>query len=284
MRILSDCGSTSCKWVIEGQAERITGPGINPSVMSETERKATFEANERLFDAFPKNEVTRVDFFGTGCLDERTKTMVGDWLRNLFPQAEIQVESDLFGACLAVHNDGQHTAVGILGTGSAATGFNGTEIVRLTPSLGYLLADEGAGSDIGRRLLTAYLYHEMPPELSTRFEALFPDNTRPENVIKTFYGDSVGSAYLAQHTHLAAEFADHAFIQKILADAFGGFIQRHLNPLLRAGYTHAGLVGSVAFGFRQQLEPLLLQAGFAAVHIVRDPLDTLPQKVWARKD
>lgn len=284
MRILSDCGSTSCKWVIEGREERITGPGINPSVMSEAERRAAMDANERLFDAFPKNGVTHVHFFGTGCLDARTKAIVGGWLRSLFPQAKIQVESDLFGACLAVHAPGQQTAVGILGTGSAAAGFNGTEIVRLTPSLGYLLADEGAGSDIGRRLLTAYLYHEMPPELATRFEALFPENTQPEKVIHTFYGDGVGSAYLAQHTQLAAEFSEHAFVTRLLDDAFGNFIQRHLKPLLQGGYAQAGLVGSVAFGFRRQLEPLLLRAGFSAVHIVRDPLDTLPGKVWGTRD
>lgn len=284
MRILSDCGSTSCKWVIEGREERITGPGINPSVMSEAERKAAFAANERLFDAFTRNAVTAVRFFGTGCLDARTKAIVGDWLRGLFPKAEIRVESDLFGACLAVHTDGQQTAVGILGTGSAAAGFNGTDTVRLTPSLGYLLADEGAGSDIGRRLLTAYLYHEMPAELATRFETLFPENTQPEKVIQTFYGDGVGSAYLAQHTQLAAEFPEHAFVARLLDDAFGNFIQRHLKPLLQAGYTQAGLVGSVAFGFRRRLEPILLQAGFSAVHIVQDPLDTLPAKVWGTED
>lgn len=283
MRILSDCGSTSCKWVIENRGERITGPGINPSVMSETERRHAFEGNERLFADFPKAEVTRVDFFGTGCLDARTKAIVGDWLKILFPNAAIQVESDLFGACLAVYTQGQRTAVGILGTGSAAAGFDGTHIVRLTPSLGYLLADEGAGSDIGRRILTAYLYHEMPPEIAARFEALFPDNTQPEKVIQTFYGDSVGSAYLARHTQLAAEFAEHSFMQALLDEAFQSFIRRHMKPLLLAGYTQAGLVGSVASGFRSRLTPLLLQAGFEGVHIVQDPLDALPQKVWTAR-
>ncbi len=63
MRILSDCGSTSCKWVIEGREERITSPGINPSVMSEAERKAAFDANERLFDAFTRNAVTKITHF-----------------------------------------------------------------------------------------------------------------------------------------------------------------------------------------------------------------------------
>lgn len=284
MRILSDCGSTSCKWVVEGREDRITGPGINPSVMSETERNAAFGANEGLFAAFPKNGVTQVDFFGTGCLDARTKGIVADWLRTLFPQARVRVESDLFGACLAVHTPGQRTAVGILGTGSAAAGFDGTDIVRLTPSLGYLLADEGAGSDIGRRLLTAYLYGEMPAELAARFEQLFPDNTRPEKVIETFYGPGVGSAFLAGHTRLAAEFPEHPFVQTLLWDAFGSFIKRHLTPLLLAGYTQAGLVGSVAFGFRKQLEPMLRGSGFAGVHIVQDPLDSLPGKVWQPRD
>ena len=280
MRILSDCGSTSCKWVIEGRGDRFDGPGINPSVMSAEARAATLEANGRLFAGFPAGEVERVDFFGTGCLDTRTKAIVAGWLRTLFPRADIRVESDLYGACLAVY-EGRETAVGILGTGSAAAGFDGLDIVRLTPSLGYRLADEGAGSDIGRRMLTAYLYGEMPEELSAAFGVLFP-GTEPGSVIETFYGGQAGSAYLARYTRIASDHAGHPFIRQAVSEAFDGFIRRHMQPLLRKGYTHAGIVGSVGYGFRTLLEPLLREAGFVSVKIVRDPLDILPQKIWGK--
>lgn len=279
MRLLADCGSTSCKWVAEYPAKRFSGPGINPSVMSPRELGDAFKNNETLFTDLPRETVRQVNFFGTGCLDARTKGIVADWLKSVFPQAQIFVESDLRGACMAVHEEGRQTAVGILGTGSAAAGFDGQTVTRLTPSLGYLLADEGGGSDIGRRILTAYLYGEMPAELAARFEELFPQTT-PAGVIEAFYGNTAGSAFLARHTQVAVEYATHPFIRQLLTDAFSVFIQRHLQPLRHAGYTHVGIVGSVGYGFREHLEPLLEQAGFASSVIIRDPLDRLPAKVW----
>ena len=279
MRIIADCGSTSCKWTIEGKERRLGGSGINPSVMSPLELALGFETNEKLFPDLAKNEVTQVNFYGTGCINDKAKAIVSDWLRNIFPLAEIIVESDLFGACLAVHADGKNVAVGILGTGSAAAGFNGTDVTRITPSLGYQLADEGAGSDIGRRLLLAYLYSELPKELFDAFYARFPE-TETNWVIDKVYTQQAGSAFLAQHTQLAVDYPEHPYIQETVSEAFSIFIRRHLKPLLNNGFNHAGIIGSVGFGFKNLLEPMLLDAGFESVTIVRNPLDALPDKVW----
>jgi len=279
MRIIADCGSTSCKWIIKGEEGRLGGPGINPSVMSPLELALGFETNEKLFSGLPKNEVAQVNFYGTGCINEKAKGIVSHWLRNIFPLAEIIVESDLFGACLAVHADGENVAVGILGTGSAAAGFNGTDVTRITPSLGYQLADEGAGSDIGRRLLLAYLYGELPKELFDAFYARFPE-TETNWVIDKVYTQQVGSAFLAQHTQLAVDYPEHPYIQQTVSETFSVFIRRHLKPLLNNGFNHAGIIGSVGFGFQDLLRPLLVESGFESVTITRDPLDSLPEKIW----
>lgn len=279
MRIIADCGSTSCKWIIEGNENRLIGQGINPSVMSPKELNAGFESNQKLFTHVPSEWIQEVRFYGTGCINEKSRSIIGEWLGNIFPNAEIIVDSDLFGACLAVHTEAQKVAVGILGTGSAAAGFDGTDIARLTPSLGYQLADEGAGSDIGRRLLLAFLYGELPKELFDAFYARFPD-TETNYVINKVYTQQAGSAFLAQHTQLAVDYPEHAFIRQIVSEAFSIFIRRHLKPLLNAGYDHAGIIGSVGFGFKNILEPMLLETGFKSANIVRDPLDSLPSKVW----
>lgn len=278
MRIIADCGSSSCKWIVEGQTKRLLGPGINPSVMSQTEIRYGFESNQALFSGMETSAVQQVHFYGTGCLNEAVNKKVSDWLASLFPHAQVFVESDLFGACLAVY---QHapTAVGILGTGSAAAGFDGTRITRLTPSLGYQLADEGAGSDIGRRLILAFLYGEMPSELAHAFEHLFPA-TEPNSVIEKVYAQQAGSAFLAKHTQLAVDFPEHPFILNLVKEAFAVFIQRHMQPLRKAGFRRAGLLGSVAYGFQPILHELLLQAEFEQVEIIRDPLDALPGKIW----
>lgn len=278
MRIIADCGSTSCKWIIEGKQNRLSGAGINASVMSPAELALGFETNQKLFEQ-ASMEVSQVNFYGAGCINEVSNAIVADWLCGVFPHAKVFVESDLFGACLAVHSEGRKVATGILGTGSAAAGFDGKDVIRLTPSLGYQLADEGAGSDIGRRLLLAYLYGELPKDLFDAFYARFPE-TETNWVIDKVYTQQVGSAFLAKHTQLAVDYPEHEFIHNLVSEAFSNFIQRHMKPLLHQGYTHAGMVGSVAYGFQNILRDLLLDAGFESANIVRDPLDTLPLKVW----
>lgn len=277
MRILADCGSTSCKWVLEGQAEPFSGPGINPSVMSDHELKSGFEQNGILFSSVEKEKVSEVYFFGAGCLNTQVNKKVNDWLRTLFPNASLHVESDLYGACLAVYQNAP-TATGILGTGSAAAGFNGNTITRLTPSLGYQLADEGAGSYIGRQLLLAYLYAELPKDLSDAFYMRFPE-TETDWVIQKVYTEQAGSAFLAKYTQLAIDFAEHPYIRETLSDAFSLFIRRHFKPLLSAGFEHAGIIGSVGFGFQDVLKPLLLQAGFKSVTFEQNTLHSLQKKM-----
>jgi hypothetical protein len=169
--------------------------------------------------------------------------------------------------------------VGILGTGSAAAGFNGKEILRCTPSLGYVLGDEGAGSSLGRKLLTAYLYNELPTDLKNAFETLFPGTTS-ESVSETFYGPQASGGKLAAYTEVAVQYPSHPFIQAILRNNFDEFIRRHLFPLHKKGYLQAGLIGSVAFGFQTLLSEMLKEAGFKKVVFVKDPIDSLPRQIW----
>jgi len=281
MRILADCGSTSCKWLVEGHAERISGPGMNPAVTSPQEFAKRLDENRALWTDEERQTVSQVDYFGTGCNIESARKKMAEGLQAVFPNARIHVQTDIYGACLAVYNQ-TPVAAGILGTGSAAAGFHNGQIVRLTPSLGYVLADEGAGSHIGRQLLTAYLYKELPEELSAAFERLFPDTTAT-TAIETFYGPHASGGKLAEYTRLASEFPEHAFIQNLVKHSFSVFVKRHMEPLLHAGYKDAGIIGSVGYGFRNILQPLLLEAGFRTAQTIADPMDKLPEKVWGKE-
>jgi N-acetylglucosamine kinase-like BadF-type ATPase len=60
----------------------------------------------------------------------------------------------------------------ILGTGSHAAVFDGTKIIRQASSLGYLLGDEGGGSDIGKELIKAYFYQQLPPKIAADMETM----------------------------------------------------------------------------------------------------------------
>lgn len=283
MRILADCGSTSCKWVIEGLTERLTGPGLNPTVMWEEEFEKRIKANTDLWNLDERTAVSEVRYFGAGCSTPSAQKRMHNALTEMFPHAKIQIQSDLLAACLALYA-GKPIAIGILGTGSAAAGFDGKEpVYRGTPSLGYVLGDEGAGSAIGRSMLSAYLYKEMPAELSDAFDLLFPDTT-VEKTLNTFYGSEASGGKLAEYTRFAVKYAENPFVRERLQTGFEEFIQRHMVPLQKKGFLQAGLIGSVAFGFREIIRPLLTKAGFETVTIMNDPLDSLPQKIWVENN
>ncbi len=280
MRLIADCGSTSCKWINDLGLPGLSGPGLNPTVMKEDEFSRRVADNAALWNADLRGQVSQVDFFGAGCTLASAGERMKEALQALFPRAEIRVESDLTAACLAVYR-GSPVAVGILGTGSAAAGFNGKSIYRATPSLGYVLADEGAGSAIGRAVLTAYLYGELPPDLHSKFENLFP-GTSPDSVLETFYGPEASGGRLARYADLAAEEPQHPFVENLVKPLFSTFISRHLLPLKRAGYEEAGIVGSVGYGFRHLLRSQLNEAGFSEVRMIKNPLDALPEHIWGK--
>ena len=278
MRLIADCGSTSCKWINDNKHSLLTGPGINPTVMKEDDFRHRISQNEALWNKEQRASVSRVDFFGAGCTLPSAINRMKEALQTCFPQAHIRVESDLMAACLAGYA-GRPTAVGILGTGSAAAGFNGKDILRATPSLGYVLADEGAGSAIGRSMLTAYLYAELPSDLHHRFETLFPGTT-VDSVLSTFYGTQASGGMLASFAGLAAENRHHPFVEHILNRLFEEFISRHLIPLRKSGYEQAAIIGSVGYGFSELLHVLLQKAGFTEIRFLKDPMERLPELLW----
>jgi glucosamine kinase len=281
MRLIADCGSTSCKWINDVNSSLRTGPGINPTVMKEEDFRQRISQNEDLWSAEERASVSRVDFFGAGCTLPSAASRIKEALQKSFPNAQIQVESDLMAACLAGYS-GKPTAVGILGTGSAAAGFDGRNIFRATPSLGYVLADEGAGSAIGRKMLTAYLYGELPQDLHQQFEKLFPETT-VDSVLGTFYGPQASGGMLATYAGLAAENNKDPFVVGTLSPLFADFISRHLMPLLKAGYEKVAIIGSVGYGFSELLRGLLQKAGFTEILFFKDPMERLPDIIWTQK-
>jgi N-acetylglucosamine kinase-like BadF-type ATPase len=281
MRLIADCGSTSCKWINDINSCLLTGPGINPTVMKEEDFRHRISLNENLWKAGEREAVSQVDFFGAGCTLPSAVTRMKEALQKCFPHALIRVESDLMAACLAGYA-GKPTAVGILGTGSAVAGFDGRNMIRSTPSLGYVLGDEGAGSTIGRRMLTAYLYGELPQDLHQQFEKLFPETT-VDSVLSTFYGPQASGGMLAAYAGLAVVNKNHSYIIQILTPLFEDFISRHLMPLRNAGYEKVAIIGSVGYGFSELLRSLLQKAGFTEILFFKDPMERLPAIIWNQK-
>lgn len=274
--LIADIGGTSSRWGRIGHDGAIAAwtealPGFNPA----TGDGATFARAVRAhFQAEAPRLIAckAVAIYGAGCGHEVRRERMRGVIAEVFPEAAIDVRSDLLGAARAVYGDGSGIVL-ILGTGMNAGRYDGVRLDLPMPSLGYLLGDEGSGADLGRHLLNAVYYGRTGP---ATLERLFPNGV-PDlaHTLERLHGSSSPAQELASHAARLAGALDDPFVLGILADRFGvlaGSLQRFFGA---GQVAEVRAVGSIAHHFQVPLRQALEQHGFALTDVLRDPLDGL---------
>lgn len=269
MVIVADCGSTKCDWLLvrghrDQQLENTVG--FNPFFQSTAEIKTIVE--EQLLPKLRGDAVEKVWFYGTGVHDEERGEMIAKALRAVFPDAEIHVWHDLLGAARATC--GREAGIScILGTGSNSCYYDGEEILDNVPSLGWLLGDEGSGTHMGKALLRAWYYRELPADLSAAFNEAHPEG--PDAIKDRIY-EKGANAYLASFTQFLGENITHPFIKNLVAASLGEFLDRHV--IKYSGYQHVPInfVGSIAHHFQDVLFKCLEERRMKPGVVVRKPI------------
>ncbi len=272
MIVVVDSGSTKADWALvapQGPAFFQT-EGINPV------HQSVEEIHALLRSVLPQHRdlsaVERVVFYGAGCFDAEKNDRISAGLVPFFPNAVIDVAHDLLGAARSACGDTPGIAA-ILGTGSNSCAYDGCKIVDQIDSLGYLAGDEGSGAYLGKALLRAYFYREMPGPLSKAFEAYIPGG-KPQ-VMDELYRLPNPNLFLAHLTRFLSAHDGHPFTRQLIREAFGAFFDRHLAKYECHRRWPVHFIGSVAFHFethlREQLQAYDMQAG----RFIRRPIEAL---------
>ncbi len=272
MIIVAESGSTKTHWVVIQENEVVhtaESTGFNPNYYPS---QVLEEAAAGLAKTISAQSVTEIFYYGSGCSSDRAKNTVRAAIRTQFPHASIAVEHDLFGAARALFGNGKGIAC-ILGTGSSSCLFDDGKILAVIPSLGYLLADEGSGMDIGKRLLNAYFKRSFPPELLQEFEKKYPHTL--ENFIGDVYTHDKPNALIASFTPFAVDNRKHPFINDLVRGAFRNFFSEIILKYPEAEKYHLGFAGSVAYLFREELEEIASGYNMTMHRILRHPVDAL---------
>ena len=140
MKLVADSGSTKTQWTLfspDMEKKEFLTAGINPYYQSQ-EEIADFLSNNLKFTDEEYTTVSEIYFYGAGCADEIKIEVVRGALCRFFPNAAIEVQSDLLGAARALfgHNPG---IACILGTGSNSCYYDGEIIVKNITPLGFIL-------------------------------------------------------------------------------------------------------------------------------------------------
>jgi N-acetylglucosamine kinase-like BadF-type ATPase len=272
MIVVVDSGSTKADWkMISGSdIQSITTMGFNPVFHSE---EVIFEELQKsLVPEVATDEASKVFYYGAGCWDARLKGIVEKALNRTFGNADVEVHHDLLGAARATcgHDPGISC---IIGTGSNSCLYDGKDVIDNVTNLGYLLGDEGSGTHLGKRLIRAFFYREMPKKLHDELEESLKGGK--QSILDNVYSGEPPNVYLASFTKFMGDHQDHPFIQRILFDSFEQFIDRHVRKYRNHMSLPVHFIGSVAYYFKQTLSVILDARDMQIGNFIQKPIDEL---------
>lgn len=274
MIAIADSGSTKTDWVILNndltESFRTKTIGFNPYHIDEVSINNEVSSNVKLKKI--ADQVKLIFFYGAGCSNESAIEIVNKGLGKLFSNAKTSINHDLLAACYAVYRD-QPTIVCILGTGSNACYFDGKKIKEATPSLAYILGDEGSGCYMGKKLIHAFFSKKLPKDLETKFRKKYNLDivTLNENV----YKKPLANAYLATFSKFVYENKKHTFMQNLIYNSMKDFFENQVLPNPESRFSELNFIGSIAHFFEDEIRSAAASFHLEVGQIVRKPIDSL---------
>lgn len=271
--LLVDAGATKTTFaVVDGTCEpfRCQCAGINANYTPEAD---ILRILAEAVSQFPKEvKISKIDYYGAGCATPQNALRMEDYLRMYFPMADIRVWSDLMAACHALAS-GHEAIVCILGTGAASCHYDGREMVHRAPSLGWLLGDEGSGTNLGKHLITAYLSETLPHPIKDKLEEQYHLNR--ELVLHKLYQEPQPNLFMSQFAPFLRENLSEPSVRQIVATAFSTFFAKQKGYYPGCDDLPWHFTGSVAAHFEEVLREAAGNAGCKIGEIAGDPMERL---------
>jgi len=272
MVLIADCGSTKTDWVLcEGDEVivRARTQGLNP----------THQESEEIFNILSAeltNEITthtpeKIYFYGAGCAYETANNRMRQALAKIFSTKEIEINSDLLAAARALCKHEEGIAC-ILGTGSNSCLFDGEKIIDNTPSLGYILGDEGSGAHLGRQLLSDCIKKQLPSKIREKFFEQYELNIA--TILEKTYHSSLPNRWLASFTPFLSEYKNLPEINTMLKECFKQFFQRN-TMTYRRSWLPIHIIGNIGVHFSEEIKETAESLGLSIGNIVDSPMDGL---------
>lgn len=269
VKLIADSGATKCEWLLlnNGKKKTIFTIGISPYFLNGNQ--ITDLLQKDLMPKLKNVEIEEVHFYGTGLGNPGNAKIICKALEKLFHTGTITANTDMLAAARALCGNEKGIAC-ILGTGANSCYYNGKKIIKNTPSLGYVLGDEGSGAYLGKKVIQYYLYNTFDEDLCALFDAKFI-TTRNE-ILDNVYKRPLPNRYLASFAIFLAENRGHYMIENIIEDGLNDFFFNHLYKYAESWTLPINFIGSVAFGFRDVLQELCNSYGLVLGEVLKNPM------------
>lgn len=272
-QLIADAGSSKTSWCLfsnDGEDEKyLVTKGINPAIqtpeyISEILKKELIPEIKNRLKATTELEI---HFYGAGCIPDvipQTETLLHD----IHPHAEVHVYSDLVGAARALCGHKEGIAC-ILGTGSNSGLYDGQEIISHTPSLGYILGDEGSGATLGKKIVSNILKGCVPDYLRKSFFDTY--QLTESQFIEKVYKEPGGNRFLASFAPFLYKHRHDPYIHELLVNSFEEFFSKNIETYHRKDLK-VHFVGSIAFYFQDELEEAADRQNYRIGKVVKAPI------------
>jgi glucosamine kinase len=267
--IIADSGATKCEWtlILGNQKKTIKTIGISPYFLSKE------QIVETILKGFHKKvDPTVIDaiyFYGTGLSNPLNVTAIKKALKQVFPKATLDIQTDLVAVARATCQNNKGIAC-ILGTGSNTGFYNGKKIIKNSPGLGYILGDEGSGAYLGKKVLQYYLYKTFDEELMHSFESKYQLNK--DQILDAIYKQPLPNRYIASFAKFLGYHRGHYMIENIIEDGINDFFFTHLNKLNESWLHPIHFSGTIAYVFRDVIKQLASANELEIGSIVKSPM------------
>jgi N-acetylglucosamine kinase-like BadF-type ATPase len=278
--VIGEIGGSSSRWAVlldDGThatlpSKGMSLPGHNP-LHGDAERFIGLLRDWFAAHAPDALRAEQVIAYGAGCGAPDRRERMRQALVPIWPAAPIAVDSDLLAAAHGLCGMGESALVLILGTGMNAGHWDGAQLHRPMPTLGWMLGDEGSGADIGQHLLRDAIHKRMPAHVLA--ELFGPEGPALEALLRQVYGAPSAARELASFTAPLAGLKQEPYVRDLVLGRFQALIEllkTYFTPEQRA---RVRATGSVAWGFADLLGECLLDHGMDLVSVERDPLPGL---------
>ena len=274
MDLIVDSGATKADWIALDNCKIAFSTqtlGLNPHVLTSSILRERIINNFEIFKN--RKNFKNIYFYGAGCGVKTSIDRMYNVFDDIFENCKFIIKEDTYAAVYASARIGEKSIVCILGTGSNCTFFDGQNAKQYIISLGYILMDEASGNFFGKQLLRGYYFHEMPQELSKKFENIY--NLDPDHVKEFLYKKESPNAYLAKFAQFLIDNKNNDYIRTLIDNGLDRFIRHQILQFKEAKEIPVHFVGSISYLLKDEINTKLESYGLTLGNIVKRPIDKL---------
>ncbi|NOS93633.1 MAG: N-acetylglucosamine kinase [Cyclobacteriaceae bacterium] len=269
MIIVADSGGSKIDWRLlkqDGSIAQAQSSGFNPYYQPIEHLQHILK--DSLLPVATES-VTKIFFYGTGVSSEKNQRIIQEAFLTHFKDAQIEVGWDLLAAARALCGREPGIAC-ILGTGSNSCLYNGEKIIGNVANLGWILADEGSGTSLGKKIIFDRFRKKMPAKLEEQFNARFPWSR--EEVLEKVYQQEKPGAFLASFAKFIFQHLKEPYCYNLVYESFSEFYENNVMKYDNYQNLKVHFTGSIAFYFSDVLRQVANDKGITVKNILEGPI------------